>query len=698
LNILNNTVSNNYGPGLWTDIQNINTLYEGNTCIDNLASGIFHEISYKATIRCNTLKGNANKHGAQIFISTSSDVQVYNNVVAISEAHPGDGIVVQQGNRTADESNGVIYRAKNNYVHHNDISYSSQAKLSGVRESYNPNNDFWATSNNAFNNNTYHVPAVSDPNTQKLWTWNNTSLNWSGMRAAGQEKQGVVNNSFPTTISLTANAGPDNTIALPVSNVTLTGSGSSTYEIASYLWTKVSGPTSGVMSGESTTTLSLTSLAAGTYVFRFTVATECNSSASDDVKVIVEPATSVLYRGINLNGPALPIDGENWEGSATATNFSFTGRPFANQTISLIPATTANKSSMIRSSYWRASGTDSVTVALDAVPVGTYEVFLYTWEDNTSTTFDIYLEGVKVIQDFSSGVAGTWKKHSLGQAVITDGNIKVKAKRGDVCISGIEVRKVIPYRAINLNGGALVVDGNNYEASSTAANFSFTGRSFANQTIALNPTTDASRASMIRSSFWRTSDSDSVTATLSAVSPGTYKVFLYTWEDNNSTTFDIYLEGVKKISAFASGTAGTWRKHDLGTAIVNDGNIKIKAQGGDACISGIEVWKVSTGATAREAYSSTREFEEESDSKINVYPVPFKNHITIELNENEVNAGAVQYAIVDVTGKTQRAENHALKEGQSLLEINNLEALHAGLYILRVRTDHTVRAVKIIKE
>ena len=45
-------------PGLWTDINNIYTLYENNIIEDNVRGGIFHEISYDATIRNNTIRRN----------------------------------------------------------------------------------------------------------------------------------------------------------------------------------------------------------------------------------------------------------------------------------------------------------------------------------------------------------------------------------------------------------------------------------------------------------------------------------------------------------------------------------------------------------------------------------------------------------------------------------------------------------------
>ena len=43
--VRDNYSHDNHGLGLWTDIDNINTLYEGNVVVDNDGGGISHEIS-----------------------------------------------------------------------------------------------------------------------------------------------------------------------------------------------------------------------------------------------------------------------------------------------------------------------------------------------------------------------------------------------------------------------------------------------------------------------------------------------------------------------------------------------------------------------------------------------------------------------------------------------------------------------------
>ena len=56
--VRNSCVHHNAGPGLWTDYDNIDTLYEGNIVFSNANDGIKHEISYDAIIRDNIVAGN----------------------------------------------------------------------------------------------------------------------------------------------------------------------------------------------------------------------------------------------------------------------------------------------------------------------------------------------------------------------------------------------------------------------------------------------------------------------------------------------------------------------------------------------------------------------------------------------------------------------------------------------------------------
>jgi hypothetical protein len=185
--VRNNYVHHNWGPGLWTDVNNKNTLYEENICTDNLASGIFHEISYSAIIRNNYVARNARAHGAQIFLSTSSNAEIYNNQVVVDEKS-GDGIVVRQSKRQVD---GVPMYGINNYVHHNTITYFVTSKRSGAWADYETES-FWKKGNNRFNYNTYYIKDAK----AHCWEWSNGRNGWNTFRECGQEANGTIVTQF----------------------------------------------------------------------------------------------------------------------------------------------------------------------------------------------------------------------------------------------------------------------------------------------------------------------------------------------------------------------------------------------------------------------------------------------------------------------------------------------------------------------
>ena len=154
------------------------------------------------------------------------------------------------------------------------------------------------------------------------------------------------------------------------------------------------------------------------------------------------PAAPVAFhRAVNLNGPALAIDGNPWEGK-DAPNCSVSGTAFENQGVTLNPPTDEARARMIRSSVYNGSGSN---VTLSAVPPGTYVVYLYVWEDNASQTFSVSLNGARVKADHASGAAGRWDKLGPWTTTVTDGTIRITCTPGDANLSGIEVWRVVTH-------------------------------------------------------------------------------------------------------------------------------------------------------------------------------------------------------------------------------------------------------------
>ena len=128
--------------------------------------------------------------------------------------------------------------------------------------------------------------------------------------------------------------------------------------------------------------------ASGTFDIRVTASDGSGGSVSDLFTLsIASSGASEFYRGINVNGAALSIDGNSWQASGGDANFTFTtdGGTFVNQGITLIPTTDANRATMIRSSIF---GRANLTIS--SIPNGTYDIYVYVWEDTGPQTLFIF--------------------------------------------------------------------------------------------------------------------------------------------------------------------------------------------------------------------------------------------------------------------------------------------------------------------
>jgi hypothetical protein len=160
----------------------------------------------------------------------------------------------------------------------------------------------------------------------------------------------------------------------------------------------------------------------------------------------------------------------------------------------------------------------------------------------------VNLEGVRKLTDYDIFAKAGGAMRALRETItvkVTDGTLNIAFLKGLADLPRVEAIEVTPtpaasfYRAINLAGDPLTLDGNAW-AGKSAANYTTNGSSFTNNTVELYPATDVVRQSMIRSSVWRYTN---LQLNLTSVPAGTYKVYLYVWEDNNPQTFSVSLEG-----------------------------------------------------------------------------------------------------------------------------------------------------------
>lgn len=140
-----------------------------------------------------------------------------------------------------------------------------------------------------------------------------------------------------------------------------------------------------------------------------------------------------FFRGLNLNGPAVYIDGNRWEGK-DASFYVCEDSAFENQNVPLMPATDPERAKMIRSSRYGGN-----RLELNDVPPGDYTLFLYVWEDNNPETYSVSVNGQKMLEH-RSGAAGHWDK--LGPwpvKVKKDSKMLLTSTGGTANFSGVEL-------------------------------------------------------------------------------------------------------------------------------------------------------------------------------------------------------------------------------------------------------------------
>lgn len=191
--LINNHVHDNAGPGLWSDINCRDSLYEGNTVEGNAGAGIFHEISFAAVIRNNVVRHNGRAPyawvwNADIQIAASEDVEVTGNDITVNAG--GTAIVLIDQGREAVAPWTKPYETRNNHVHDNRVSFEGGGTAGGASDvaAGAPNFGIIASGNNRFAQNAYRAPRGA----KLSFLWGEQATDWAGFQGLGQESNGTL--------------------------------------------------------------------------------------------------------------------------------------------------------------------------------------------------------------------------------------------------------------------------------------------------------------------------------------------------------------------------------------------------------------------------------------------------------------------------------------------------------------------------
>jgi len=185
----------NNGSGMWTDWNNMNTLYEDNVVEHNAYSGIHVEVSYDTIIRNNVLIENGAEHfkdygwlwGDQILIQNANNVDIYGNKIDMTGAN---GIGLVQQNRSADDPGRAgPFVTTGNHIHDNIIVAHDNVGRTGGAADYDQAG--LVNGGNVWKDNKYFMP---DGN--RFW-WGGV-YNFAKFKSATGE-DGTISQIYPST-------------------------------------------------------------------------------------------------------------------------------------------------------------------------------------------------------------------------------------------------------------------------------------------------------------------------------------------------------------------------------------------------------------------------------------------------------------------------------------------------------------------
>lgn len=181
--IRDNYSHHNDGDGWWFDANNVDILVEDNIFSQNTRFGLFYEVSWRAVIRNNIFRRNGTDpdwHGSGVRVSTSSDVEIFNNLFELNKYSTFFVNATSRGS-------GLFgpFRTKNLYVHDNLFKMDE----GWVGSPWGKVEIADARMNNRFESNTYLVSDLE----REWWMWRpRGSLAWSDWQALGFDAEGRI--------------------------------------------------------------------------------------------------------------------------------------------------------------------------------------------------------------------------------------------------------------------------------------------------------------------------------------------------------------------------------------------------------------------------------------------------------------------------------------------------------------------------
>jgi hypothetical protein len=209
-------------------------------------------------------------------------------------------------------------------------------------------------------------------------------------------------------------AGPDQSITLPASSVSLSGTATDADGIKSYSWTKVSGPAQGTIVSPANASTNVTGLVQGSYMFRLMATDNSNATGFDyvvvDVNPVPVPAGSKFVK-VNLFGGTSPFNNAEWNNWNVIASLTSAAFKYSDATVSGVSAALTSNTSIYDNGTTYGSG------------MAPAEVLRYT--SGASTARTLTLSGLAPNKTYALELYGSRNSNSGYTTVYTIGTTSV---------------------------------------------------------------------------------------------------------------------------------------------------------------------------------------------------------------------------------------------------------------------------------
>ncbi len=394
----NGTTGGSWAEGIYTDDRSNNLIISGNTVANGCDRGIYVHNSHEIQIFNNTCFSNNNSQieffhdniapndpirninlKGNILVSktssqtTSAFSTISNDVLSfgIADSNYYSRPIKEPTTLSIPGTNNTLagWQTYSGQDVHSKISPKTIANVNDLRFEYN------ATSSNKVVNlgATYiSIDSIIHVGSITLPPYSSVVLIYLS---------GTVSNQSPI-----ANAGPDQSITLPTNSITVIGSGTDPDgSIASYQWTKISGPSQFTIVSPTQAQTVINNLAQGVYLFQLTVTDNLGATGKDTVQITVNPAPNQaptanagLDQNITLptnnvtlvgsgNDPDGNIASYQWTKISGPTQFTIVSPTQAQTTINNL-AQGVYQFQLTVTDNQGATGKDTVAITINAAP------------------------------------------------------------------------------------------------------------------------------------------------------------------------------------------------------------------------------------------------------------------------------------------------------------------------------------------